>query len=228
MSLIGQMTTGDGIVTVLGGRSHADEFIVIGDVDTANPLEGLNVEIDGVTYINVVDNAAIIQAYAQWMMKRTGAAGSTLPGLVIKVATGNVPQSTTYRFTNAGATTPNIYAFSDNDVGVPFMLGTKTINASSYLDFKKFSALFIGTPANVSSVEIVFKSGRKETMTMQEVGALFAMQQDSEANGYLAGVGVIDNTKQTIKSVRVYCTADTVMAIAKIPDAAFQVLRSGG
>lgn len=221
MAQIGTLVTGAGVQTVIAGQSQCEAVIVIGSVSTANPLQGLQVEIDGTTFININNQATLISAYAKWMAQFV----STLVGVVFKIATGRIPRNTTYRLTNNGATTPAIYAFSDNSSGVPFLVGTKQINASSYEDFSKFSALFIGTPANLSTAEMIFKDGTKSTMTFQELDALFSSKCQAEANGELLGVTVIDNRDQSITSVRLNCSAANTILIAKLPDAAFQALK---
>lgn len=223
MAQIGTLTTGAAVTTVIQGQSQCEQFILVGSVSTANPLQGLQVEIDGTTYFNVVNQPALLSAYAKWLSQFV----STLMGVVFKIATGCIPKNTTFRLTNNGATTPAIFAWSDNDAGIPFVVATKTINASSYEDFEKFSALFIGTPANLSSAEIVYASGRKSTLTAVEVDAQFAMKSVTEANGQLLAISVIDNTDQSIVSVRLNCSAANTILIAKIPDAAFKALRGG-
>lgn len=220
MSQIGTLITGAGVTTVISGQSQCDAMLVLGSVSTANPLQGLQVEIDGTPYININNQPSLLAAYSKWM----GQFVSTLVSVVIKVATGRIPRSTTYRLTNNGATTPAIYATSDNDNGVPFVVATKQINASSYEDFDRFSALFIGTPANLASAEVLFTNGSRSTMTFQELDAIFSLKNQTEANGELLGVTVIDNRDQTIKSVRLNCSAANTILIAKIPDAAFAAL----
>lgn len=222
MAQLGTLLTGAGVTTVITGQAQTEAFLVLGGVDTANPLQGLVVEIDGQPYININDNAALIEAYAKWMTKFVGPSNV---GLVFKIATGSIQQSTTYRLTNAGATTPTIFAWSDNNAGIPFVVGTKQVNASSYQDFQKFSALMVGTPANLTSAEIVYNSGRKATLTALELGAQYAMKAPSEAFGYLGGVAIIDNTDQSIRTVRLNCSAANTILVAKIPDAAFAVLQ---
>jgi len=220
MSQIGTLVTGAGVTTVISGQSQCEEIIVLGSVSTANPLQGIQVEVDGQPFININNQPALLAAWSKWMSQFV----STLVGVVIKVATGKIPRSTTYRFTNNGATTPIIYAFSDNADGVPFIVATKQINAASYEDFEKFSALFIGTPANLASAEVVFTNGHKTTMTFQELDALFALKNPTEANGELLGVTVIDNRDQSIQSIRMNCSAANTILIAKIPDAAYKAL----
>jgi len=222
MAQIGTLVTGAGVTTVIAGQSQCDSMIVLGTAATANPLQGLQVEVDGVPFININNQPSLLAAFSKWM----GQFVSTLVSVVLKVSTGRIPRNTTYRLTNNGATTPNIFAFSDNDAGVPFLVGTKTINASSYEDFQSFSALIIGTPANLATAEIVFMNGTKATLTQFELDAYFTLQSQSEANGQLLGCSVIDNRNGTIRTVRLNCSAANTILVVKIPDAAFDAIKS--
>lgn len=221
MPQIGTLTTGAGVVTNLTNLSALDSVITIGDVDTANPLQGITVEVDGVTFINIQGAQTLVTAFMKWLNNVAG----TVIGMAIKVATGKITRNTNLRFTNAGATTPAILAFSDNVDGVPVVAGTKNIPANSYEDFTKFSALFIQTPANVSQVDLVFTNGHKQTMAMIDLDTLYNMQRSGETDGRLGGVTVIDNTGGTLKAVRVYATTAVVVAIAKLPDASFEAMK---
>lgn len=223
-SLLGALITGAGVQTTFSGQSQCDEFIIIGDVDTANALQGLTVEIDGSPYINIAaGNAALVGAFMKWQQQFS----ATVVGLMFKVATGMIKRNTTYRFINNGATTPNIFVFSDSRDGVPIIATTKTINISSFEDFNKFSALFLTLPANVASVEMNFIDGHKATMTIGEVDGYFALNHPSEADGRLNAVSVIDNTKQNIKSVRIFAGATAVtVLIAKLPNQAFDEIQA--
>ena len=221
MAQIGTLVTGAGVTTVIPGQSQAEEFILIGDVDTANPLQALQVEIDGTPFITI-NSALLLTAFMKWMVEVSG----TVIGLMIKIATGLIKRNTTYRLTNAGATTPGIFAFSTNRSGVPYLSSSKQINPSAYEDFDKFSALFITAPANIQSCEILFADGHRSTLTGVELDALFTFENQAEANGQLGGVTVIDNRDGSIKQVRLYCvtTALTVL-VAKLPNEAFQQLK---
>lgn len=222
---IGTLLTGAGVTTNIVGQTQCESVILLGDIDTTLPLQGLTVEIDGSPFFNV-QSAALLLAYSKWMNNTIN--GAAVIGLCLRIATGMMPRNTNYRLTNAGATTPAILAFSDNDLGVPFLVATKTINALSFDDFSQFSALFIGTSANLLNAEIAWNNGSKKTYLAQELDCMYAMAHQSEANGQLAGVTIIDNTNQSIKSVRLNTNAvgaNTIM-VAKLPDAAFQALRN--
>lgn len=225
MSLLGALVTGAGVQTSFTGQSQLEQFYLIGDVDTTNPLQAFQVEVGGQAFITI-PSAALVTAFMKWQMQDAG----TVVGLLFKTGTGKVPVTTNVRFTNAGATTPNIYAFSAQDNGVPFSVAPVSVNSSSYLDFDKFSALFIETPANVADVEITFSDGSRATMTPVEVDALFSLQNQSESNGRLGTVSVIDNRDQKIQRVRVNTNSSGACVVLKIkvPDAAWRVLNGKG
>lgn len=230
MALITTLITGAGIVTPVTGQSQCESLLVIGDVDTANPLQSLVVEIDGTTYINIQNQPTLITAFAKWQMESINSGASGVVGLMLKVATGKIDKQTNYRFTNNGATTPSIFGFSDNGAGVPLIASTKNVNPNSYEDFAKFSSLFLNTPANVASVEILFRDGHRATMSIQEVDAYFNLTNQAEADGRLGGVSVIDNTGGNIESVRINTNSTAggvTVLVAKLPDTAFQVLKEG-
>jgi len=220
-SVLGVLITGPGVQTTFAGQSQCDSYIVIQDVDTANALQGISVEVDGTPFINIANSAPLVGAFMKWQQETTG----NIVGLMFKVSTGMIKRNTTYRFTNNGATTPTVRVFSDAPNGIPFVATTKSININSYEDFNKFSALFLTLPASVSSVEMVFTNGHKATMTIEEVNALFSLKNSSEADGLLNACSVIDNSDQSIESVRIFAGAAAVTTlIVKLPDAAFKAL----
>lgn len=191
MAQITTLVTGAGVTTIVAGQSQCEAVITVGTVGTANPLQGLQVEIDGIPFININNSATLITAWSKYMMNTIN--GTGIIGIRLPIATGRIYKTTTYRFVNNGATTPAIYAFSDNQVGIPFLVGTKQINATSYEDFQKFTALMIGTPANVASAEFTFQNGTKSTLATQEIDTLFSSKYQVEASGQLGGISVIDN-----------------------------------
>jgi hypothetical protein len=201
MAQIGTLTTGAGAVTSFNGLSQLDEFLLIGDADTANPLQGLTVEVNGETLINI-QVQALITAFAKWLMEMTG---STV-GVLLKLATGRIKGNTNIRLINSGATTPAVYAFSDSDGGLPFISATEVILAGAFSDFRNFSALMISAPANLQSAIVEFEDGYTTSMTAVELGAYFTIENNAEADGYLGGVLVVDNRNARIKSIRLFAT----------------------
>lgn len=222
MSKIGTLLTGAGVTTSLNALSQCPSCIMLGTVATANPLTGLVVEIGGNALFNITGQAALLSAIGKFCTRWV----STLQGVVFPIATGLIKRTTNIRLTNGGATVPDIFGWSEMPAGAPVLAGTTTINLSSFEDFSRFSALFIGTPANIGSAEITFMNGHKDTFSQVELDALFAMKHDTEAAGQLLGITVIDNTDQSILSVRLnIITAATTVAILKVPDEVFQQLQ---
>lgn len=214
MAQIGTLLTGAGTVTSISGLSQLDEFIVVGDVDTANPLQGFQVEVNGETLINIT-SASLITSYAKWLQE---SAGSSV-GSMLKVSTGRIKGNTNLRFTNSGATTPAIYAFSDSDGGLPFLVSTEVILAGASSVFSNFSSLHITAPVNIQQAIVTFKNGFQTVMSPAEIGAYFNLNNQSEADGYLGGVAVLDNSSGNIDSVRVFSTgANLSVLVVRIPE----------
>lgn len=222
MPQIGVLTTGAGIETVIAGQSSCAAHLVLGDVDTANAISGLQVEIDGTPYINIKGSATLCNAFAKW--GNNVIEGTNVIGLVYHLATGLIQRSTNYRITNNGVTVPVVRVLSDNRQGVPFIAAAKGINANSFEDFSRFSALIIDVPANVNNIEMNFKDGHRETWSVVDADSYFAIQNAAEADGRLGGCTVIDNTQQNIASVRINATTAISVLIVKLPDSAFSVL----
>lgn len=223
MGQIGTMITGAGVVTPLVGQASCPEVIYLGDIDTSNALQGLQVEVDGIPFFNVVNNAALMNAYAKWLNETAGAG---VVGLGVRVATGKIEKNTTIRLTNNGVTTPAIRAYSSGKDGVPMLVATKGVNALSGEDFSKFSALIIDVPANVNNIEVYFKDGHRETWTVQDADAYFNQFNQSETDGRLGGCTVIDNTGRQFESVRINATTALTVLVAKLPDGSFEVLKN--
>lgn len=218
-TLIGALVTGAGVVTTFSGRAACDQFIMIGDADTANPLTGLQVDIDGESIINITGNANLVTCFMKFMKQMTA---STV-GLLSVIATGKTGKNATYKFTNAGATTPNIFAFSQAASGYPIRAAVKGINANDWQEFTKFSALFIHPSANVGSIDIEFENGHREPgLTVAEVDSLLMVTDNTEANARLDSAStVIDNRPflgNQIKKVRVNATTAVSVCVVKLDD----------
>jgi hypothetical protein len=213
MAQIGTLASGNGTITNIAGLSQLDEFILVGDVDTANPLQGLTVEVNGDTLVNI-QNQNLVTAFAKWMMELAGSA----VGLMLKVATGRIKGSTNLRLVNTGATTPSIFSFSDSDGGAPIFANTESILAGSYKDFEGFTALIMHSPANVGQCTAFFSNGFSSNMTAAEIAAYFALENQSEADGYLGGCLVVDNRDGRYRGFRVNAvTANLNVLVIRIP-----------
>jgi hypothetical protein len=224
MSRIGTLLTGAAVVTPITGLSYVDPYIVVGDVDTATPLTGLQVEIGGETTINIVGSTPLVSAYAKFLSQVTG----SIVGLIIKIATGRIYLPSSLRFTNGGVTTPLIYNFGDSGNGKPIRAISQGINALSNQVFDKFTALMITPSANAGNIDFQFKDGTSCTMTVEEVDSLFALQNQTEANGRLDPVvTTIDNRAGEIAWVRVNATTALTVLVVKFSDPDFVELKNG-
>lgn len=223
MSKIGTLITGAAVVTPITGLAYVDPYIVLGDVDTTMPLTGLQVEIGGETTINIVGSTPLVSAFSKFLSQTVG----TVVGLVLKIATGRIYLPSSLRFTNGGATVPDILNFGEGANGKPIRAISQGINALSNQVFDKFSALMITPSANAGNIDIQYKDGTSVTMTALEVDALFAMKNQTEANGKLdAVVTVLDNTEGKIAWARVNATTALTVLIVKFSDPDFKELKS--
>lgn len=223
MPQIGTLLTGAGNPTVIAGQNQLDQYLLLGDVDTANPLQGLRVDVGGQTIFNIDNAATLLTALSKWMTEFAG----TSVGVLFKLSTGIIKGNTTYRLINAGATTPAIFAFSEASNGTPLFTIAQQINQLSTLEFEKFFALFIQTPANVSGIEVEFTDGTVQTWVPAEADAFFALFNQAETDGRLGGVTVIDNTEQKFSRVKITTnnTGACVVASVKMADDVFQSMK---
>lgn len=210
--LITALTTGAGVNTPLANQSQLEEFIVIGDVDTAEPCQGVKVNVGGKTTIDIQGSVPLVSVFAKFM----GHVAGTVVGLVMRIATGrlNVDGSSIV-FTNGGATTPSVYGYSQSSNGRPIEAQTVGLNALSNQTFSGFAGLFITPAANVGSFDVTFKDGTQQNMTVIEADAMFSNKNETEANGRLDSVVTgFDNRDGSIASVKVNATtALTVMVV---------------
>lgn len=231
-ALLGALTTGAGITSTFAGQFQLEEYIVIGDIDTTNPLQGLYIANNSDTKIDI-QTAVLVTAFFKLYNNFVG----TVVGLQFKVSTGRIKGSTTYRFTNAGATTPNIYINSNQEMNqmpngktipaAPVLVTTDTINANSNQTYKGFTALQV-IVTNVSSFDVTMWDGSTQNMTALEMDGWFAEDNPTEANGRLEStVTTIDNRDGKYRSVKINTGAGTVtLSVIKLPDAYFQTVKA--
>lgn len=235
--LIPALTTGAGVATIIAGQNQCDNVIVVGTVDTANPLQGLQVEIGGTPFINITNSAAIVGAFAKWINGTIAAGTNTVVGLCFRIATGLISKNTKLTFTNNGSTTPSVYSYSDGANGAPFMAATNQININSNQLYEKFSALIVSVPANLLNADVIFRNrgtdGRfdgtttKSTLTPIELAADYIQyNNNAEAGGLLNGCLIIDNRQQRFQSIKLY-TASTAVNVCTValPQAFFNAIK---
>ncbi len=211
MSQFTTLITGAGVYTT-GTLSYVPAFIVIGDMFTDLPIDQMTFQIGGDT-IQEIQVQAVIQAVAKYLSQ--GSLGANVKvGMVIKVATGFIPDKTfKYSFRNVGATTPAIYGYSMNRGGKGIRVGQDSINQLSNTVYTGFTALFF-QDTNFDSAEVTWANGHSESkMTIVELASILNMQMTTDASGKLAAVNCIDNKKQDIKSIKLYAGAGGALAV---------------
>lgn len=212
--LITALTTGAGVNTGSGNQSQCESNVLIGDVDTAQPCQGIKVNIGGETTMDVQGSVPLVSVLSKFSNRICG----TVIGLVLRIATGRIYGKTVnITFTNGGATTPEVDWYSTNSNGRPIYAGTDGIIAASSKEVlgKDFAGLFVTPAANVGSFDVTFADGTQQRMKVVEADALFAQTNDTEANGRLDSVVTgFDNMRGNIAKVKINATtAVTYMTV---------------
>ena len=221
--LLTTLVTGAAVNTSLNPITQLESNILIGDVDTANPLRGLSVTVNGKNTINIQGSQPLLSVFAKFCQNVV----ATVVGLVFKIATGRINrEGSSIVFTNDGATVPQIFGYSTESNGEPIEAQTSGIVALDNRTYRDFSGLFITPAANVSNFDIVFADGTSQTMTVVEADALFSQMNQTELNGRLdAVVTGFDNRSGLFKSVRVNATTAVTVMLIKLPDSYFSSLK---
>jgi hypothetical protein len=198
--LIQALTTGVGVNTGTGAQAQCESDILIGDVDTANPLQGLKCVIDSVTTIDIQ-----LAVFVNFFMKFTRRmVGSGVIGLLARVATGRIMKNCVITFTNAGATTPIVYSNSERSNGVPVYAIQDSLNLSSNKNITGFAGLAVTPIANIGSFDVTFSDGTVQSLTVIEADALFSKDNDTQTDGRLdAACTGFDNRDGSIASVKI-------------------------
>lgn len=211
--LLTTLITGAAVNTPSGNQSQCESDILVGDIDTTNPLRGLKVNIGGETTIDIQ-----VVALVDFFQKVSNRICGTVVGLVMRIATGRIYGKTTnITFTNDGVTVPNIYWNSQNSGGRPIYAKQDGIiaNSSKEIPGSSFAFLAVTPSANVGSFDVTFADNTQQRYTVVEADGLFAKTNDTEANGRLNSVVTgFDNMRNNIKSVRINATtAVTYMTV---------------
>lgn len=212
MSLLTTLVTGAGVNTSITGQATLESHYVIGDIDTANPLQGIKVVAAGETTIDIQGSVPLVSVFMKLMQTWAG----TVIGLVLKIAAGRVNASgSSIIFTNGGATTPNIFSYSMQDGGLSRMIRsfTGSINALSNQTFSSFKYLNV-ISSTVASFDVTWRDGTTQNMTALEMDAVFASENVTEANGRLdSTVTTIDNRDGKYRSVKINATTATTFCV---------------
>ncbi|MEQ9219288.1 MAG: hypothetical protein RLO17_14660 [Cyclobacteriaceae bacterium] len=206
-TLVGVMTTGAGVITPVD-LPYVPSFILVGTTDTDLPVQGITTAVKGVTIQEITDQT-VIQAFSKLFMG--GMLGADVKVAQIwKVSGGQIDLRDGQKFRinleNAGATTPNIYAYSPKTgkEGELISIGQDSINArGNALISGVTSVAFEDT--NFSKAELVYQDGHVESdLTLVELASMLVQDFTTDADGKLAGVNVINLTANGIVSVKLY------------------------
>jgi hypothetical protein len=219
MPVLGQLSGTDGATTIIT-RPYTPELLVIGSIDTDVPLSRITVTVGG-EVVQEVSGQANIQAMAKYLMECLLGADVKI-GMMLKVADGFLAgQNVEIKLTQTGTSTASIYGFSDNKgAGLLVRAGQETIQASSNIELTGFTALFIPT-TNFQDAQVVFADGHSERLSQQELAALFALENQADADGLLAGVLCVDNKPdiegvQPIQSITVFSTSGGTLQLTAL------------
>jgi hypothetical protein len=224
MSQISTLVTGAGVVTTVN-LEYTPEYLLIGTPTTDLPLSAISWMVSGRERVNI-QTQALLQAVSKY--KNEGILGAGVKvGQMFKVADGRLEKSFQARLTNAGATTPAIYAFSTRKGdGLVIECAQQTIQATSNQTFQNPLALFFD-PTNLDTVDINWAEPNEQKeirefsdrLALPEVESFFLIDNQADANGLLIAMACIDNQaiidpgQKSIESVTVYTTAGGTLSI---------------
>jgi len=186
MSQIGVLTAS---TTSVFNLDFLPERFLIGSTDTDTPLSNLSVVTSG-TQLFSITAAARIVALSKFDMGTTLGADVKVP-MWLKFAEGRVNKQTTILVTNSGATTPAVFAASTGINNVARRAVEQSINANANATFSNFESV-IYDPTNVLRIQVDFANGFSDQYAPQEIDALFATNNNADADGRLNGLSCID------------------------------------
>lgn len=226
MSQISTLVTGAGVVTPVN-LQFVPQKILVGTVDTDLPVTAINWSIGG-KLVGNIGAQALAQSFSKFHMG--GLLGADVKiGQVINIADGYIPnQQFQINFTNAGATTPAIYDASEEFYqGNVMYVSPSVILDGANQGFSDFVALQMD-PTNVDHADVTFlnpATGKTftNTLSVPELEAIFASENNTDADGLYAAMLTIDATRAYAgrnypKSCRIYANGAnvTVQVITKI------------
>lgn len=212
MSRIGALTTGAGIESIFN-LSYVPEFILVGTTDTDLPLTRVSVSVAGEDFQNI-NGQSLAQADSKINME--GILGADVKvGQLYQVADGLLPgQTCQIRLTNAGATAPDIYAFSTSKGTKVLSKGTVTVKNNDHEMFSNFQAL-VFDPSNLDYAQVTWADGTNEKMSGPELNAVFSFLNTSDADGDLAGLLVLNNSLGIFLNVDVYADGGDIAVLVR-------------
>lgn len=196
-------------------RDYTPAFVLIGGINEDVVLDALTVTVDGDVTINI-NGQANVQAFAKYLQSSLLGADVKI-GMLLKVASGDIPSKLQLRLSNAGVTTPTVYGFSaSKSKAVPVRAAQQTIQANDSVTYGGgFQALIIDE-TNLDYAQINFKDGHQDKLTVEELKAYFNLLNPSDADGLLAGQLVVDNKGRNIAKISLYTTSGGTMTVTVV------------
>jgi len=197
-------------------RETTPSLVLIGAIDENVVLDGLVVTIGGEVTISI-QGQTHIQAFAKYMTE--GLLGADVKvGMILKLASGELPnERVQLRMSNAGATTPTVYGYSISGRNAQaYRVAQQTIQAIDSVRYGAgFQALII-EQTNLDYAQMEFIDGHTDKFSVVELASLFALDNQCDADGLLAGRLMIDNQRKLIKSVTLYTTSGGTMTVTVV------------
>jgi hypothetical protein len=217
MSQIGTLTTGAGVVTTIN-LQFVPEFIFVGTSFTNSVLSGLAWNVGGKELVNL-SGANPVNAFAKF--KNTPDVSTGIITNVFATGMGYLAnQQFQLRLTNAGATTPAIYAFSRRRGNGQVLTASQQVvlDAANQRYSNFLSLMFDAT--NVARADITFRKAKTsesftDSFEPEELKTLFGLDNPNEA-GLLASLTVIDNSNLLanqgvyVESITLYASGGNV------------------
>lgn len=193
-------------------RDQVDAYILIGTVDEDVPLTAFSITIGG-KVTQSLSTTAHIQAYAKYLQESLLGADVKV-GMLLKVAGDFIPgQNIQYSFdSDDAAVTFPIYAFSEGETDqIPVVAGqvTKQDGDNQIFEGSEFTAL-IFPDTNLDYVNVEYVDGHTSKMTGAEIDALFSLYNNADADGRLAAMHVLDNSRGDIARATVFASGGTL------------------
>lgn len=215
MPKIGNLASAAQVVIPL---SFVPQNILIEDVaqDTDPTFLQISVRGNNIISLTALTRIAVFQQLGKQLL-----GGSAAVANMLQIATGRIEQAINIIITNGQATTPNVYANSlkfsnpqNRSTGEVVTAGEQTINATDNRAFENFLYLAF-VPTNVDYVTLNYANGYSENLQTEEIDALFATLNPSDASGQLEGHTVIDAAGLGVESANIQTTSGGSVVAAR-------------
>jgi hypothetical protein len=185
MSQIGVLTAS---TSTLFNLDYLPERLLVSDIDKNALVSNLSVVCAGRQLMSITA-AARIAALGKFDQGAFLGTSQLTPNW-LRLAATRINKAATINVTNAGATTPSVYAASTMKGNIARTAVEQTINASANQTFTEFEALIFDA-SNLLRVNLTFADGFNDDFSPVEIDALFASENVTDADGKLNGLSCI-------------------------------------